>query len=402
MKSPRIAQAKQVGTSATAGGENGRLVQRKLADTPRQTGEATHIAQLRRKGNDDVGLDGETGVVGVRALQKQVDQSSVGVAKQNEARQGEISLAPMGIGANGGFVQRHVRNSMVQKVNSDPCSTQASAPIQAVGIRGLLKWGGLTAATIGVGLMATGAAPILGAGLAIGGGISALSGAMGGRSPSKYKKRARSSTAASPNWYDERAKTAYSHTTGTGNQGPHTIPHIAKRVAAKNALALNPNFDPVAIPERTGLIPSAGQARALLREYEEETGSSIPLERKKSFDRHYRDALSRRDIGAHGNRVLATRDAMELNPLTTYSLEKVATHDEIKGKGERRSTVTPDLDLMSKMTKSGPIPEFKKVDFPSTPSHKPSRLKKFLRDMGRMYQGGDDQSELDLSSDDEY
>jgi len=49
MKSSRVAQAKQVGVPATAGGENGGLAQRKLADTPRQTGEAAHIAQLKGK-----------------------------------------------------------------------------------------------------------------------------------------------------------------------------------------------------------------------------------------------------------------------------------------------------------------------------------------------------------------
>lgn len=49
MKSPRVTQAKQVGASATVGGERGGLAQRKLADTPRQAGEAAHIAQLMGK-----------------------------------------------------------------------------------------------------------------------------------------------------------------------------------------------------------------------------------------------------------------------------------------------------------------------------------------------------------------
>jgi hypothetical protein len=49
MKSPRITQARQIGTPATAGGESGGLAQRKLADTPRQAGEAAHIAQLKGK-----------------------------------------------------------------------------------------------------------------------------------------------------------------------------------------------------------------------------------------------------------------------------------------------------------------------------------------------------------------
>lgn len=49
MKSPRVTQAKQVGAPAMAGGENGGLAQRRLADTPRQAGEAAHIAQLKGK-----------------------------------------------------------------------------------------------------------------------------------------------------------------------------------------------------------------------------------------------------------------------------------------------------------------------------------------------------------------
>lgn len=94
--------------------------------------------------------------------------------------------------------------------------------------------------------------------------------------------------ATDKNWYSQRSKTAYGYTTGLhGQQGPHTFPHIGKVVAAEQAIETNANFDPVSIRERTGLIPSAGQQRKFVREYEEATGSTIPDERKKAHDRAY-------------------------------------------------------------------------------------------------------------------
>ena len=46
-----------------------------------------------------------------------------------------------------------------------------------------------------------------------------------------------------------------------GKQGPHLLAHIAKRMAAELANLFDKNFDEMNIPERTGLIPSAGQVR---------------------------------------------------------------------------------------------------------------------------------------------
>ena len=46
------------------------------------------------------------------------------------------------------------------------------------------------------------------------------------------------------------------------------------------------------IPERTGLIPSAGQVRRIIREYEEKFPEiTIPKSLKKDLDRQYKELL---------------------------------------------------------------------------------------------------------------
>jgi hypothetical protein len=50
MKTNKVAQAKQGAEPASAQAEGAGAMQRKVADTPRQMGEAAHIAQL--KGDD--------------------------------------------------------------------------------------------------------------------------------------------------------------------------------------------------------------------------------------------------------------------------------------------------------------------------------------------------------------
>ncbi len=47
MKTHKVAQAKQGVESAAMQGDGAGAVQRKVADTPRQMGEAAHIAQLK-------------------------------------------------------------------------------------------------------------------------------------------------------------------------------------------------------------------------------------------------------------------------------------------------------------------------------------------------------------------
>lgn len=327
-------------------------------------------------------------------------------------RRGAASTAP-GLpalqrrGANAAIVQRAAR--LNARGSRGALSRSAQAPIQCAGggAGKWLRWGGASLAALSVGAMAMGAAPLGLAGLGLLAGGAALVGGLmagdGARQPApNYGTRPRSGVATDPGWYDRRAKTAYSHTTGLGHQGPHTVPHIGKRVTAEHAIQTDPMFDPVAISQRTGVIPSPGQGRALLREYEEATGSTIPDAHKKQWDAQYKDAISRRDTGTHEERVRATRDAMELNPLATYSLHQKASHDEIKGKGERRKTVTPDLELMRGMKKTDPMPKFAKVDFPKTPVHKTAHLHKLVRDTGQLYGGNDDLSEFELDSDEEY
>lgn len=199
-----------------------------------------------------------------------------------------------------------------------------------------------------------------------------------------------------------RFTTAYGVTTATGNQGPHTIPHVAKVLAVENAQALNPGFSVDNIRERSGLIPSAGQARKLVGNVEKATNTKISKPNKVRLDRHYKRLLAARKSGSPEERQLATLKLLELNPIGTYSLHQPASHDELKGKGERRTTVKPDLVKMSNMTKGGPVPTFSKVDLPQIPQHSDEHVEKYLRDTGKLYKGEDDHSDLDLSSADEY
>jgi hypothetical protein len=259
------------------------------------------------------------------------------------------------------------------------------------------------------GLAIAAGSPLIGA-LGVLGGLGALYMGSGQdssrRSRSRnYGTRPRSGSATNRNWYESRERTAYGYTNTDENvrlQGPHTVPHIGKRVMAENAVDSGTGFDPEAISEGTGVLPSHGQSRRLMREYEERTGITIPDDQKRDHDTAYRQLLANRLTGTHDQRVTATRQAMELNPLTTYALGRKATHDEIKGKGERRKSVAPDLTLMGSMTTQGPMPTFNKVDLPQGKSHNPSHMKKMMRDLGKMNRGEDDLSELELSSDDEY
>ena len=315
-------------------------------------------------------------------------------------------------GANAAIVQRAAGlNARGQARALRPVSSPGSAaPIQRAksSVGKWLKWGGAGLAGVGLGALAMGLAPI-GTVLALGGAAAAGAGYLMDRDEKgeqvkkgKQVKRPRSGLPIEPDWYDKRAKTAYGDTTGLGYQGPHTIPHIGKRVAAQHASEALTGFDPVAISERTGLLPSPGQGRRLLREYEENTGTTIPRSNKKSWNQRYKGALARRDLGTREQQVRATVEAMELNPLATYSLDKKASHDEIKGKGERRHTVAPDLELMSAMDRDSPMPSFAKVDLPSKPAHKLTHMHKLFRDTGKVNLGEDDLSEFELSSDDEY
>lgn len=199
-----------------------------------------------------------------------------------------------------------------------------------------------------------------------------------------------------------RFKTAYGVTTGTGNQGPHTIPHIGKRVAVENAYKRNKHFRIDRVRVRTGLIPSAGQNRRLIRNFEKSTNSKISTARKLKLDRDYKKLLELKENGTEEQRINATLKLFELNALGTYSLHQQASRSELKGKGERRTTVEPDLIKMSKMVKGGKAPKFSKVDNPKKPQHRKEHLEKFYRDTGKLYRGEDDHSDMELSSDDEY
>lgn len=220
----------------------------------------------------------------------------------------------------------------------------------------------------------------------------------GNKTKKKAKVKARS-------WYDRRHATAYGYSNSRKNrrlQGPHFIPHVAKRVMAERAMIANPLFDPSRISSRSSLLPSPGQSRKLFSQYERNTGVKIPLSQKKAHDRQYKRLLEQRHTGkTSAVRSKATAKAMEMNPMTTYAHGTVASQAEIGGKGERESTVTPDIELMEGMTKGGPVPKFAKVDFGPGGFDEKHRTQ-MLRHSGKISKGEEDLSELELSSDDEY
>jgi hypothetical protein len=76
------------------------------------------------------------------------------------------------------------------------------------------------------------------------------------------------------------------------------------------------------------------------------------------------------------------------------------THQQIAGKGENKTTVAPDLDMMGQLTKGGPMIKFKKLDL--GPGTKVRSLVKKLRDVYKVSTGDAVLSEYDTSSDSEY
>ena len=328
-------------------------------------------------------------------------------ADRSEARHGPIRAGASPLQMRPASPRLMQYASMLDPGRPEPARTGLSggAPVQCAGFWDVA---GFSALALG-GLAIAAGSPLLGT-LGVLGGLGALYMGSGQdteqpRRSANYGTRARSGSATDPDWYGSRERTAYGYTNSDENvrlQGPHTVPHIGKRVMAENAVNSGTGFDPEAISERTGVIPSAGQSRRLMREYEQRTGIAIPDDQKRDHDTAYRQALANRSVGSHDERVAATRQAMELSPLSTYAHGRMATHDEIKGKGERRNTVANDLTLMGTMSAQGPMPAFRKVDLPQGASHNPDHLRKMMRDIGRMNLGQDDLSEFELSSDDEY
>lgn len=282
-----------------------------------------------------------------------------------------------------------------------PSASRSSPPAQLARSwwkkkNALLK-AGMIGGTALAGLGALFAAPVvagIGAVTAIGSGIA-------------YGLRQRKPTTpvTDDGWYGERQRTAYGYSNSTGKkslQGPHFVPHIAKTVMSERSVERNPNFDPSRIYEGSGVLPTSGQARRLLKHHEQLSGDQIPMERKKELDQAYKEQLKlRKTAPTSEERILATTRAMELNPMTTYAHGRKATHAEISGKGERRTTVSGDVDLMENMKKGTSAPIFRKIDY--GPGHfKQKHLDKFLRDTGSISRGEEDLSDLDTDSEDEY
>ena len=203
-------------------------------------------------------------------------------------------------------------------------------------------------------------------------------------------------------WFPKRrSPTSYSLTSGSRRQGPHFIPHVGKIVMSERSRLNNPKFNPARIRARSGLLPSPGQARKLMRIYQEKTGLIVKPSHLKKLDLRYRRLLEQRSKAkTQAQRERATARAIELNPMSTYGHGRKITPQEISGKGERRTTVAPDLDKMEKMKKGKKAPKFDRID--EGEGFKSKHLEKLLRDTGKVSKGEEDLSELELSSDDEY
>ncbi|MEY4239998.1 MAG: hypothetical protein RL339_2599 [Pseudomonadota bacterium] len=206
------------------------------------------------------------------------------------------------------------------------------------------------------------------------------------------------------NWYRRRHRTAYGSLDPSGKrtrQGPHTVPHIMKVVMAERSVKKNPAFNPLNIPMRSGLLPSPGQSRALLNQYEKQNKVAIPLAHKRAFnERNKRLAHQISNVPTTDERQRAVTALMEHNPLVTYALARPYTPAEIAGGGENQNTVAPDLDRAEKMTKHGPMPKFGKLDIPPG-EYQQKHIKKLLRDIGKVSRGEEDLSDMEIDSDDE-
>lgn len=204
-------------------------------------------------------------------------------------------------------------------------------------------------------------------------------------------------------WYGaKRQPTAYGFTTTEGRQGPHAFAHIGKRSAAEASMLSNRAFNPANIRARTGVLPSAGQARNLLANYEKNTGVPIEKSKKRSLDEAYKGALKvPATAKSKKARNTAVVRAMELNPLATYSHGTPATDAQIAGKGEDRTVATGDLGRLASWNKGDPRPALDAFD-PGAGGFDPAYTDKYLRDIGGMSRGEEELSDLELSSADEY
>ena len=218
-----------------------------------------------------------------------------------------------------------------------------------------------------------------------------------GKAPKKKRKKA-----TTTGWFPVRRNlTSFSLTSGSRKQGPHFIPHVGKILMGERSRLRNPAFDPGKIRLRSGLLPSAGQARKLMRIYQHRSGIKISPKALKRLDTKYKKVLEqRRKAKTPAARERTTAKAIELNPMATYGHGRVPTPSEMAGKGERRTTVAPDLDKMEKMKKGKNAPEFERID--EGEGYKSKHLEKLLRDTGTVSRGEEELSEMELSSDDEY
>ena len=208
-------------------------------------------------------------------------------------------------------------------------------------------------------------------------------------------------------WYgDKRQRTAYGFLSDEGKQGPHTFAHIGKRVMAESSMIANPDFKPHNIPERSMILPSAGQSRRLLKDYQENSRRTISKRRLKQHNIAYKKALKARRKGADDDRVEATVKAMELNPLATYGFGRLVTKQEIKGKGEKRGRLAEDVSDLSAWERPSSRPKLKHTDEEKFPKGKSgmqkNRFDKYMADIGTVAAGAEDLSEDSLSSEDEY
>lgn len=208
-------------------------------------------------------------------------------------------------------------------------------------------------------------------------------------------------------WYGTRRETtAYGHLSDPRRQGPHTVAHIGKRVMAESSTTANPNFDPTGIPGRTGIIPTPGQTRTLLGDYQYNSGTFIPKDRLKRFDKEYTSLFKRRTQGTPDERRRSTVKLMELNPLATYGHGRLVTKAEIKGKGENRRRLAGDVEKLSTGQRPKKRPKLTHTDEEEFPQGKSGfeseHFDKYLADIGTIATGDEDLSDLELTSDDEY
>ncbi len=145
-------------------------------------------------------------------------------------------------------------------------------------------------------------------------------------------------------FYDRRARTGYAYASGKNRQGPHTVAHIAKRVALYAAVRAGRRISNLI---DSPALPRPRRMNRMLRARLETRGPNWKTKTRKlrtKYIRAYRRLyFTAKNHPSKAKRLDAMRRAMELNPATVYNIGSGKTSaSQIAGKGENRRAAARD------------------------------------------------------------